>query len=79
MSRANWAVTAQWSRFKGSCGGPAAQGWVCENELRANGFAMVEAIYEEHVSHRTNWCPTENGAPISIMGTPPSLDHSMHF
>eukprot|EP00959_Pyramimonas_sp_CCMP1952_P132737 2775361-Pyramimonas_sp.AAC.1 len=41
-------------------GGSAAQGWTCESELRADGFAKTEATYEEHVRHWTKWCPIEN-------------------
>eukprot|EP00959_Pyramimonas_sp_CCMP1952_P349607 7325286-Pyramimonas_sp.AAC.1 len=50
-------------------GGSAAQRWICEDELRECGFAKTEAAYEEHVPYRTNWCPTENGTPTSILGT----------
>eukprot|EP00959_Pyramimonas_sp_CCMP1952_P160346 3353947-Pyramimonas_sp.AAC.1 len=52
-------------------GGSAAQGWVCENELRACGLANIEATYEESVSYWTDWCSTESGAPTSILGTLP--------
>eukprot|EP00959_Pyramimonas_sp_CCMP1952_P080068 1673811-Pyramimonas_sp.AAC.1 len=55
-------------------GGSAAQRWICENELRADGFANTEATYEEHVSCLTNWCPTENGTLTSMLGTLPLAD-----
>eukprot|EP00959_Pyramimonas_sp_CCMP1952_P337254 7062450-Pyramimonas_sp.AAC.1 len=29
-------------------GGSAAQGWICENELREDGHAKIGATYEEH-------------------------------
>eukprot|EP00959_Pyramimonas_sp_CCMP1952_P345693 7239592-Pyramimonas_sp.AAC.1 len=62
------AQLAAWFSCQPS-GGSAAQGWACENELRADGLAKTEATYEEHASYWTNWCPTENGAPTSILGT----------
>eukprot|EP00959_Pyramimonas_sp_CCMP1952_P059547 1243934-Pyramimonas_sp.AAC.1 len=56
MKAAKLAAWSFWQPF----GDSAAQGWICENELREDVFAKTEATYVEHVSYWTNWCPTEN-------------------
>eukprot|EP00959_Pyramimonas_sp_CCMP1952_P082682 1727837-Pyramimonas_sp.AAC.1 len=55
-------------------GGSAALGWTCNNDLRGDGCAKIEATFEEHVMHWTNWCPTEGAAPVSMLETLPFAD-----
>eukprot|EP00959_Pyramimonas_sp_CCMP1952_P370024 7749735-Pyramimonas_sp.AAC.1 len=52
-------------------GGSAAQGFVHENRLRADGCAQVEATHDELVSDWYDWCPIGNSVPKSVLGTLP--------